>query len=193
MFISVPRNITFHSTSSTQNILRGPKIESSLLILQKRVICPRIHSSKEQKLQLPPQLLPWSPCSLNHTLYVCLFSSISSLRWWFISWRAQFPFCYTHGYFMFEKWRFLWLPLLISTHAAYLSVLNSCLCTSTWPTSGQHPRPGANELKREVCGWGWLWTMLLGFFPTCKLTFANRFREDRVPAQSVGWYNCPLT
>lgn len=40
-------------------------------------MCPRIYSSKEQKLQLPP-LLPLISMLIHHNLYVCLFSLISS-------------------------------------------------------------------------------------------------------------------
>lgn len=74
MFISVPGDITFHFFSSTQTMLWGTKIESSLLVLQKRVICPKIHSSKEQNFSYLRNFFLPSPCSLITTAkYVSIF------------------------------------------------------------------------------------------------------------------------
>lgn len=148
MFISVPCNITL-----------GNKNRISFLILQKRVICPKMHSSKEQNFSYIYNFFLPSPCSLITTWKPIQFfcNSISTLVIHMIWPRAQFHFCYTHGYFIFEKWGFLLLPLSTNIHASYLSVLTSCLFT--WATSGQHPSPGEEGAKK-----GGLWLVVALYY-----------------------------
>lgn len=56
--MSVPCNITLPATSHIKDTLWGTKIESSLLVLQKRVICPRMYSRKEQNFSHTHNFFP---------------------------------------------------------------------------------------------------------------------------------------
>lgn len=146
MWLSVPCNITLHATRSTKVILWGTEIECSLLVLQKRVICPRMHSHKEQNFSSTHCFFPVSTLTrLN--LRACQFFFTASLHWRFISSSAQVPFCYAPGYFIFRKWHFLLLPLSTSPRVSHLSVLNSRVFT--WPASGQRPSPGDEWTEKE--------------------------------------------
>ena len=47
----------------------------------------------------------------QHNLRACQLLFLASRHWRFVPSRAQVPFRYAHGYFIFRKWRFLLLPL----------------------------------------------------------------------------------
>lgn len=128
----VPGNITLHASGSTKASIWGTKIESSLLVLQKRVIWPKMHSSKEQNC---------SPSSVltGHNLTACQCLFLASLHRRLEPADAQVPSAMLTDILYLESGVSYCFPRQTHTRASHLSVLNSRMFT--WPASGQRPSP----------------------------------------------------
>lgn len=191
--ISVPYNVTLQATRSTAyTILWGTKIECSLLMLQNRVIRPRIHRRKGQHSSYTHDVFLPSPCSsITAWKDVSFFLILFQCRW-FMSFRDQAK-C-TRGFFIFGKWGFL-SPPPDDQHSCMLLICVKQLVL-IWLTSGQQPDAGEEHTARGGLWPGVTLYCALGLGPSCWLKLGNGFWEGRVPfrTQGVGWYNCfPLT
>ena len=157
--------------------------KSSLLILQKRVICPRSH--QQQRARLHPRLLPPVSVVINHSLKGCqLFlnsipPSVIHIIWGsvplllhsqiFYIWKVGFP-----------------IASPVDQHSCIL-LISAEQRVFTWPTSGQHPGLGEGYATKGGLCWWWLCTVPLVLCPSCWLDLEMAFKKtESFPSTGCG-------